>query len=62
MERNEFWLAESSPVEYSHNYYASGADIGFTGRGFTLQQSAQQKMNEQRDAAFTLTEDYHEAF
>ncbi|MGO0302823.1 DUF5066 family protein [Salmonella enterica] len=63
MERNEFWLAESSLVEYLYNIISGAKDIGFTEEDLHLPQwKAQQKMNEQRDAALLDLEDYHEAF
>ncbi|HCM8222225.1 TPA: DUF5066 family protein, partial [Salmonella enterica] len=61
MERNEFWLAESSLVEYLYNILSRAKDIGFTKEDLHLPQwKAQQKMNEQRDAALLDLENYHE--
>ncbi|WP_348250243.1 DUF5066 family protein, partial [Salmonella enterica] len=51
IERNEFWRAESSLVEYLYYIISGAKDIGFTEEHLHLPQwKAQEKMNGQRDA------------
>lgn len=60
MERNEFWLAESSLVEYLYFIISGSEDVNFTKSDLQSEKWRNQKnQNDKRDAALLELEDYH---